>query len=103
MSETPEPTLDPQLRAQVRKDFLLYGLARLGLFLLLTVVIALLALAIGAHVPLVMSALLALLIAFPLSMFVFKNLRARVTREVAEWDAQRKTHKQWVKTQLEGR
>nr|WP_233195682.1 DUF4229 domain-containing protein [Corynebacterium sp. 13CS0277] len=98
-----EPIVDPALRRQARTDIALYGAARLLLFVVLTVVIQAVAWAVGAQVPLVMSALLALLVAFPLSMFVFKSLRLRVTREVAEWDAQRKAHKTWVKEQLEGR
>ena len=100
---TEEPTLDHALRSRARKDVALYGLARRVLFLALTVVIQAAAWLIGAQVPVVMSALLALIVAFPLSMFVFQKLRLRVTREVAEWDAQRKAHKAWVKAELQGR
>ena len=88
MSNSSEiPQIDPGLRARAARDFALYGAARLGLFLVLTVVIQ------G----------LALLVAFPLSMFVFKKLRVRVTQEMAAWDAQRKAHKAWVKKELSER
>lgn len=50
------------------KDILLYGLARLLLFFVLTVVIAYGAYLVGAPMPLMISALLALIVALPLSM-----------------------------------
>lgn len=68
-----EPQLDPQTRKQATRAMLKYGAARLGLFLGLTIVIQALAVLIGAQVPLVVSALLALLVALPLSMLIFKN------------------------------
>ncbi|MDO5512174.1 DUF4229 domain-containing protein [Corynebacterium sp.] len=80
-----------------------YGGARLGLFVVLTVVIQLFAVLIDAPVPLVMSALLALLVAFPLSMLVFKRMRVEANRSVAAWSAQRKARKDWVKKELESR
>ncbi|MFP7364811.1 DUF4229 domain-containing protein [Corynebacterium callunae] len=97
------PELNPQVRAAARKNVLIYGLARLGLFVVLTVVIHGLALLISAPVPLVMSALLALIVAFPLSMLVFNKLRVNATQAVAQWDAQRKAHKQWVRDELADR
>ncbi|WP_315525213.1 DUF4229 domain-containing protein [Corynebacterium durum] len=104
MSNSSEiPQIDPGLRARAARDFALYGAARLGLFLVLTVVIQGLAMLIDAPIPLAISALLALLVAFPLSMFVFKKLRVRVTQEMAAWDAQRKAHKAWVKKELSER
>ncbi|WP_061363650.1 DUF4229 domain-containing protein [Corynebacterium epidermidicanis] len=96
----PEPTLDTSLRNRAWRDIALYGLARILLFAVLTVVIAWLAYLIGAPVPLLISAMLALFVAFPLSMFMFKGLRIRVNAELAEWDAQRKAHKEWVRSEL---
>ena len=64
MSNSSEiPQIDPGLRARAARDFALYGAARLGLFLVLTVVIQGLAVLIDAPVPLAISALLALLVA----------------------------------------
>ncbi len=97
------PELDPEVRKRANSAALKYGLARLGLFVGLTVVIALLAGLIGAPVPLVMSALLALIVAFPLSMVIFPKMRLEANAAVAAWDAQRKARKQWVRSELESR
>lgn len=80
-----------------------YGGARLGLFVVLTIVIQLFAALIDAPVPLVMSALLALLVAFPLSMLTFKGMRVEANRSVGAWNAQRRARKEWVKRELESR
>lgn len=102
-SSAPEPVRDPAVRAAARKNVTLYGLARLGLFIVLTVVIQLIAVAIDAPVPLLIAATLALLVAMPLSMFVFKGMRIRATEAVALWDSQRKAHKEWVRQELANR
>lgn len=53
MSNSSEiPQIDPGLRARAARDFALYGAARLGLFLVLTVVIQGLAVLIDAPSPL---------------------------------------------------
>jgi Na+/melibiose symporter-like transporter len=87
------------------RDIFLYGLARLVLFIVLTVVIQLIAvlLGMGQSFPLAISALLALIIAFPLSMFVFKDLRLRVNEHLAVRDAGRRAHKDQMRAQLEER
>ncbi|MDY6049349.1 MAG: DUF4229 domain-containing protein [Corynebacterium sp.] len=103
MTDTEQPTVDASVRNQAWCDIILYGLARLVLFLVLMAVIHGFVLLIHAPVPLMISALLALLIAFPLSMFVFKKLRLKVMGEMAEWDSQRKARKQWIKDELEAR
>lgn len=71
--------------------------------MVLTIVIQLLAMLIGAPVPLLISATLALIVAMPLSVFVFKGLRVRATQAVASWDAQRKAHKAWLREELSKR
>jgi hypothetical protein len=87
------------------RDIFLYGLARLVLFIVLTVVIQLIAvlLGMGQSFPLAISALLALIIAFPLSMFVFKDQRLRVNEHLAVRDAGRRAHKDQMRAQLEER
>lgn|GEM_PF-207555 len=87
------------------RDILLYGLARLLLFVVLTVVIQSVAilLGMGQSFPLAISALLALIIAFPLSMFVFRGLRQRVNAQIAVWDAGRQKHRAEMRAQLEER
>lgn len=97
------PTPDPELRKKSRRAVVKYGLARLGLFIGLTIVIQALAIAIDAPVPLVFTALLALFVALPLSMLVFSKWRAEATESLAEYSRQRQEHKAWVQRELSGR
>lgn len=99
--EPPKP--DPELRRASRKAMLKYGLARLGLFVVLMVVIQGLAMLIDAPVPLIFSALLALFLALPLSMLIFTTWRRQATDSLAEYSRQRKAHKAWVQRELAGR
>lgn len=87
------------------KDVLLYGFLRLVLFLVLTFVIHSIVILLGmAHTfPLLISAMLALLLALPLSMVMFRNLRLRVTEQIAIRDAKRKAHKDQMRRQLQER
>ena len=94
------PELDSAARSRANKAAAVYGLCRLGLFIALTVVIQGAALLIGAPVPLIMSALLALIVAFPLSMLVFKRQRIEATEAVAQWREQRKARKEWIASEL---
>lgn len=100
---TPPPAPDPALRRRSRAAILKYGAARLLLFLGLTVAIQALVMAINAPVPLLISALLALFLALPLSMLLFTKWRVEATQTLAEYGAQRKAHKQWVEAELAGR
>ena len=104
MTHNPEPPKpDPELRRRSRKALWKYGLARVVLFIALTAVIELLAVMIGFPIPILVAALLALFVALPLSMLIFKNWRIEATQTLAEYSAQRKAHKQWVQAELEGR
>lgn len=98
MSEAPE--VDPNAKRRANKAAAIYGLYRLLLFIVLTVVIQLLAVAVGAPVPLIMSALLALIVAFPLSMLVFKKQRIEAVQALAHWKEQRQARKAWIETEL---
>lgn len=107
-SPTPRPSdeppeLDPAVRRRANAALLKYGAARLLLFIGLTVVIHLVAVLIDAPVPLVMSALLALIVALPLSMLIFKGMRFEATASVAAHSQQRKDRKAWIKQELENR
>lgn len=97
------PEVDPAVQRRANVALLKYGGARLALFLVLTVVIQLAAVLIDAPVPLVMSALLALIVALPLSMLLFRGMREEATRAVAERARQRRERKDWVKRELESR
>lgn len=99
--EPPQP--DPELKRRSRIALWKYGAARLVLFILLTVVIQLLAMAIGVAIPVLVSALLALFVALPLSMLIFSSWRVEATQTLAEYSAQRKAHKEWVQAELAGR
>lgn len=94
-----------KLGGRAWRDITLYGVARLLLFIVLVVLIQSIAilLGMGQTFPLAISALLALIIAFPLSMFVFKGLRQRVNEQIAVWDAGRQKHKAEMRAQLEDR
>ena len=99
MTDT-QPTIDPNARARANKTAAIYGLYRLLLFLALTVVIQGLAMLIGAPVPLIISALLALIVAFPLSMLVFTKQRVEATEALAQFKAQRQARKEWIEGEL---
>ena len=99
------PGQKPKLGSKAWRDVLLYGFLRLLLFLVLTFVIHSIVILLGManFFPLLMSALLALIIAFPLSMFLFKGLRLRVNEQIARRDAGRRAHKEQMAAQLEDR
>jgi len=92
--------VNPEAKSRARKAVAIYGLDRLLLFIGLTVVIQLLAMLIGAPVPVIMSALLALIVAFPLSMLMFKRHRLEANAAVAELKAQRAARKDWIQSEL---
>lgn len=102
-SQHPDEASDKALRSQANKALVRYGLARLGLFILLTIIIQVAAVLIGAPVPLVMSALLALIVAFPLSMLVFPKMRMEANAAVAAWNQRRKDRKEWIAQELSER
>ena len=99
-STDPQPTIDPNARARANKAAAIYGLYRLLLFLALTVVIQGVAMLIGAPVPLIISALLALIVAFPLSMLIFTKQRVEATEALAQFKAQRQARKDWIEGEL---
>ena len=105
MSDAPQeaPEVDPNAKRRANKAAAIYGLYRLLLFIALTVVIQLLAVAVGAPVPLIMSALLALIVAFPLSMLVFKKQRIEAVQALAHWKEQRQARKAWIEAELADR
>lgn len=103
MTTESAPELDPALRARSRRAIAKYGAARVALFIVLTIVIQGIVMLVDAPVPLLMSALLALFVALPLSMLLFTRWRVEATQTLAQYSAQRKAHKKWVQEQLAGR
>ena len=100
MTDQRSPQVDPEAKSRANKAVAVYGLDRLLLFIALTVVIQLLAVLIGAPVPVIMSALLALIVAFPLSMLLFKRHRLEANEAVAELKRQRQARKDWIQAEL---
>ena len=93
----------PAASAHPFRDMALYGLLRFLLFIGLTAFIMGVAFLIDLPVPLLVAAMLALLVAFPLSMFMWSDLRLRVNQGMAVWSAERKRHKQSIREQLADR
>lgn len=98
-------TTKPKLGGRAWLDILLYALARLALFLVLTFVIhsIVILIGLGEVFPLLISMTLALILALPLSMLIFTKLRLRATQHIAEWDRDRRQHKAQFREQLERR
>src|SRR5699024_1230833 len=97
------PIPDPELRKKSRRAVVKYGLARLALFVVLTIVIQTVAVVNDAPIPLVFTALLALFVALPLSMLIFSQWRMEATQSIGEYSQQRKEHKAWEQRELSGR
>lgn len=87
---------DPPTGRTVARDVALYSAARLAL---VTVAVVLLFL---AGVPLLVSALLAVVLALPLSMLLLGSLRARVNSGLALVAGRRKAERERLRRQLEG-
>lgn len=100
-----DPAAKPKLGGQALKDVLIYGALRLLLFIVLTFIIhsAVILLGMANFFPLLISMVLALLVALPLSMLIFKKQRLRATNALYTWDAGRREHKQQMRRQLEER
>lgn len=94
---------DQELRKKANRALLVYGLARLGLFIVLTTVIQAVAVAASAPVPLVVSALLALLVRSRCPCWCLKSSAWRPMRPVAAWSARRKERKAWIADELSSR
>ncbi|MGQ4596907.1 DUF4229 domain-containing protein [Nocardia sp. R6R-6] len=84
------------------RNLALYTVARLGLVVVLTAVIVLAAKVASVDIPLVVAALFALIIAMPLSLTLFKRLRARVNEDIALVDERRRRDKAQLRARLRG-
>lgn len=78
------------------RDVVLYTLARLGLLIGVTAVLVL------VGIPLVVAALLALVVALPLSVVLLRGLRARVVAGLAQRRRQRQAERDRLRAQLRG-
>lgn len=103
-STSPDPSQpDPHLRGRVIKRMLAYTGLRLLLVIVLAAAIVGIGLIVGTRVPVLVALLLGLLLALPVSMLVLKNMRAEMNADIAQWDAQRRAHREYVSEQLEKR
>jgi uncharacterized membrane protein len=89
------PPQTPTGSALVR-DVALYSAARLALLALITLLLVL------AGIPLLVSLLLAVVVALPLSMVLLGSLRARVNAGLAVVAARRQTERDRLRRQLRG-
>ncbi|MET8876651.1 DUF4229 domain-containing protein [Nocardia sp. NPDC004278] len=107
MSDATPPKGDPGQQtagtgARLARNLVLYTLARLGLVVVITAVIIGIARLVSVEIPMVVAALFALIIAMPLSLTVFKRLRARVNEDIAIVDAKRRQDKAQLRARLRG-
>lgn len=77
-------------------DIALYSLARLGLLAVLTALLLLF------EVPLLVALAVAVVLAMPLSLFLFGGLRRRVAAGMAERAEQRRQRRERLRAQLRG-
>ncbi|WP_246123935.1 DUF4229 domain-containing protein [Nocardia bhagyanarayanae] len=80
----------------------LYTLARLALVAAITALIWLAARLISVEIPIIVAALFALIIAMPLSLTLFKKLRAKVNEDIAVVDEKRRRDKAQLRARLRG-
>ena len=89
--------------SRVVVDVLVYAVARLLLVALLVVLIY-----VGGHVlgvrefPIVVPLLFAIVLAFPLGIWLFAPLRRRATASIAVFDARRRSDREQLRARLRG-
>ncbi|MDO4927915.1 MAG: DUF4229 domain-containing protein [Corynebacterium sp.] len=91
------------LKKQARRAVWSYAGLRMLLFIVLTIVIQAISIAIGAPLLIPLTAALALFVAWPLSMLIFTKQRIRATTALAALSEQRKAEKAWMREELEQR
>ncbi|GGK50470.1 DUF4229 domain-containing protein [Nocardia camponoti] len=80
----------------------IYTLARIGLVVVIAALIVGVAQLVNVDVPLIVAALFAVIVAMPLSLTLFKKLRARVNADIAVVDAKRRQDKAQLRARLRG-
>lgn len=96
------PSAGPSSRADLVRSLALYTAARLGLVAVVAAVVVLGARAFSVEIPLIVALVFALVIAFPLSLVLFKGLRNRVTANIAAVDEQRRIAREDLQQRLRG-
>lgn len=86
----------PEPPADLNRQLALYTLARVGLFVVIAVIL------IVAHVPLVVAPVIAIVVALPLSMLLFRDWSQRVSAGLATRAAQRRATRDDLRAKLRG-
>ncbi|WP_442790888.1 DUF4229 domain-containing protein [Nocardia sp. NBC_01327] len=84
------------------KTLAIYTLARLALVAVLAAIILGVAAIVNVDIPIIVALLFALLIALPLSLLLFKKLRTQLNRDIAAFDAKRRSDKEQLMSRLRG-
>ncbi|MBF6172855.1 DUF4229 domain-containing protein [Nocardia blacklockiae] len=87
---------------RLARDLAFYTLARLLLVAAIAAVILLAAQVLSVDIPLIVALLFALIVALPLSLVLFKRLRARVNEDIAAVDEKRRTDKAQLRARMRG-
>ncbi len=87
---------------RLARNLVFYTLARLALVAVLAAVIVLISRLLKVDIPLIVALLFALVAAMPLSLVLFKRLRARVNEDIAAVDEKRRTDKAKLRARLRG-
>ena len=90
-------------RGNAMKGLFWYGLARLLLFLVLFFILLVIIYLVNVQIPAAITAVFALIIAMPLSVFVFPKLRVQANESVAVWSENRRAHKDYIAQQIKDR
>lgn len=97
------PTAKNAGRGNAMKGLFWYGLARLLLFLVLFFILLAIIYFVNVRIPAAITAVFALIIAMPLSVFVFPKLRVQANESVAVWSENRRAHKEYIAQQIKDR
>ncbi|MEU1983537.1 DUF4229 domain-containing protein [Nocardia sp. NPDC019395] len=101
-SEDPTTPSGTSPGRRLARNLALYTLARLVLVAILTAVIMAGAWLVSVQVPLIVAVLFAIVIAMPLSLTLFKGLRAKVNSDIAAVDERRRQDKAQLRARLRG-
>ncbi|WP_245814068.1 DUF4229 domain-containing protein [Rhodococcus marinonascens] len=89
-------------KGQLARDVAMYSIARLLLVVVIGAIIIGGAELVGVEIPLLVTAIFAVLIALPLSLVMFAKLRRRVNEGIATFDAQRRADQADLRARLRG-
>jgi hypothetical protein len=87
---------------RLARNLALYTLARLALVAVIAAIILVVAHVVNVDIPLIVALLFALVVAMPLSLVLFKRLRARVNEDIAAVDEKRRNDKANLRARLRG-